>query len=136
MWTSSVQPAVLSSHLASKHLNESGLLALVGAAGVLEPNPDMIGYAIAKNAIHYLILSLAKPSGGLPNGATVIGLLPQTLDTENNRKYMPADQSHTWTPLNDLSNKVFDWSSQTTSRPKSGSLVKIVTNNKKTEYQY
>ena len=36
----------------------------------------MIGYGMAKAAVHQLIKSLADPKGGLPINATVLGILP------------------------------------------------------------
>ena len=41
----------------------------------------------------FLLLSLACPGSGLPSDACTLGLLPVTLDTPMNRKFMPdADQ--------------------------------------------
>ena len=36
----------------------------------------MIGYGLAKGAVHQLIQSLAQPGGGLPDQSTVAGILP------------------------------------------------------------
>lgn len=36
----------------------------------------MIGYGMAKAAVHQLIKSLADRKGGLPEDATVLGILP------------------------------------------------------------
>ena len=49
----------------------------------------MIGYGLAKAAVHQMTSSLAQEGGGLPTGATVHSILPITLDTPMNRKWMP-----------------------------------------------
>jgi NAD(P)-dependent dehydrogenase (short-subunit alcohol dehydrogenase family) len=36
----------------------------------------MIGYGLAKAAVHQLTQSLADPKGGLPAGATALAILP------------------------------------------------------------
>lgn len=49
----------------------------------------MIGYGLAKAAVHHFIKSLANDSSGLPENSTVLAILPITLDTPSNRKWMP-----------------------------------------------
>lgn len=58
----------------------------------------MIGYGIAKSAVHHLTRSLVK-DGGLPEEALAVAILPITLDTPMNRKWMPKADFSTWTPL-------------------------------------
>lgn len=58
----------------------------------------MIGYGVAKSAVHHLTRSLAK-DGGLPEEAVAVAILPITLDTPMNRKWMPKADFSTWTPL-------------------------------------
>ena len=48
----------------------------------------MIGYGLAKAAVHQLTKSLADKNGGLPANAAVQTILPVTLDTPMNRKFM------------------------------------------------
>ena len=36
----------------------------------------MIGYGLAKSAVHHLVQDLAQPNGGLPQDAKVAGILP------------------------------------------------------------
>ena len=48
----------------------------------------MIGYGLSKAAVHQLTASLAQKGGGLPEGAVVQCILPKTLDTPMNRKFM------------------------------------------------
>lgn len=59
----------------------------------------MIGYGMAKAAVHHLTKSLAHKESGLPNDALVVAILPITLDTPMNRKWMPNADFGTWTPL-------------------------------------
>lgn len=59
----------------------------------------MIGYGMAKAAVHQLTKSLAADDGGLPPQSLVASILPVTLDTPMNRKWMPKADTSTWTPL-------------------------------------
>lgn len=54
---------------------------------------------MAKAAVHQLVKSLAAPKSGLPKNATTVAILPVTLDTPMNRKFMPKADFTTWTPL-------------------------------------
>lgn len=51
--------------------------------------PGMIGYGMAKAAVHHLVSSLSCPDSGLPKDSSVVAILPVTLDTPMNRKWMP-----------------------------------------------
>ena len=59
----------------------------------------MIGYGMAKAAVHQLTKSLGGDESGLPAAATALALLPVTLDTPMNRKWMPKADFSTWTSL-------------------------------------
>ncbi|EUB57250.1 Dihydropteridine reductase [Echinococcus granulosus] len=59
----------------------------------------MIGYGLAKAAVHHLASSLAEPESGMPPDSCVITLLFGILDTPANRKWMSKEDSSTWTPL-------------------------------------
>lgn len=59
----------------------------------------MIGYGLAKAAVHQLTKSLAAEKSGLPEDSLVVSILPITLDTPMNRKWMPTADFSTWTPL-------------------------------------
>jgi len=91
-----LEPALVAAHVATKHLSPGGLLALIGSEAALHATPGMLAYGLAKAATHQLVRSVAP----LPEGARCVGLLPRTLDTPNNRKWMAegADTS-SWTPL-------------------------------------
>lgn len=59
----------------------------------------MIGYGMAKAAIHQLTKSLAGENSGLPPNSLVASILPVTLDTPMNRKWMKNADTSSWTPL-------------------------------------
>lgn len=59
----------------------------------------MIGYGMAKAAVHSLTRSLAAEDGGLPTDTLTVAILPVTLDTPMNRKWMPKADHTSWTPL-------------------------------------
>lgn len=59
----------------------------------------MIGYGAAKAAVHHLTRSLACKNSGLPEEAVAFAILPITLDTPMNRKWMPNADFTTWTSL-------------------------------------
>lgn len=92
---------------------------MTGALAALNPTPGMIGYGIAKSAVHHLVYDLAQPNGGLPEGAKVSAILPYvppplflkkliffpsriTIDTPMNRKFMPKADFSTWTAPVDI----------------------------------
>ncbi len=101
MWTQSVCSSLIAASLAAKHLSESGCLTLAGAAPAIEsaPTPGMIGYGLAKAAVHQLAKSLAHEAGGLPQGVLVAAIAPVTLDTPMNRKWMAKADFSAWTSL-------------------------------------
>lgn len=140
-----------------------GLITLPGAKPALEGTPGMIGYGMAKAAVHHLTKSLGASESGLPQGCVALALLPITLDTPMNRKWMPKADTSKWTPLEFISESVtvfifssfiaqfcilhfeniilnnhcrllFKWSLGN-DRPANGSLVSLVTNNNVTQLQ-
>ncbi|XP_069350227.1 dihydropteridine reductase isoform X2 [Eulemur rufifrons] len=132
MWKQSVWTSTISSHLATKHLKEGGLLTLAGAKAALDGTPGMIGYGMAKSAVHQLCQSLAGKNSGLPPGSAAVAVLPVTLDTPMNRKAMPEGDFSSWTPLEFLVETFHDWITGK-NRPSSGSLIQVVTTEGKTE---
>lgn len=133
-WKQSVITSVIASSIAAALLKEGGLLSLTGAAAALQPTPGMIGYGMAKASVHHLTKSLAVPESGLPSDSTVVSILPETLDTPMNRKWMPNADTSTWTPLSFVSDLFIKWTEQN-ERPPSGSLVKLTTRSNVTEVQ-
>jgi len=134
MWKQSVWTSVIAAGLGANHLREGGVLVLTGAQAALTGTPGMIGYGIAKAAVHQLVNSLAHTNGGLPESAFVSAILPVTLDTAMNRKFMPKADFTKWTPLDTVAELLFKWSSDGKERPKNGSLVQLLTNDSKTDY--
>ena len=94
VWTSSISATV-----ASNFLKDGGVFATTGAKVCLQCTPGMIGYGMAKAAVHQLVKSLAEKDSGLPEGSLSCAILPITLDTPMNRKWMPKADFTTWTPL-------------------------------------
>ncbi|XP_002157207.1 dihydropteridine reductase isoform X1 [Hydra vulgaris] len=131
MWKQSVWSSTISASIASLHLKESGLLVLTGAVPALKGTGGMIGYGMAKAAVHQLTKSLAA-DGGLPDKSQVVAILPITLDTPMNRKYMPDADVTSWTPLEFVTDLFIDWLNGVNC-PGSGSLVKLCTIGGKTE---
>jgi len=136
MWKQSVWSSTISAALASKHLKAEGCLVLPGAKPALGGTAGMMGYGMAKAAVHQLTKSLGDPKSGLPEKATTLALLPITLDTPMNRKWMPKADTSTWTSLEFVSDLIFGWATDSTKRPPSGSLVQLVTKGGETESKW
>ena len=89
MWKQSVWSSAISATLSAKHLKDGGLLVLPGAKPCVGGTPGMMGYGMAKAAVHQLVKSCGTEGAGLPAGSVTMGMLPVTLDTPMNRKFMP-----------------------------------------------
>ena len=76
MWKQSVWSASITAHLATQFLNQSGVVTLPGAAAAVNATPGMIGYGMAKAAVHHLTKCLADKSSGLPENSFVVCTLP------------------------------------------------------------
>uniref|UniRef100_A0A8C4Q8P3 Dihydropteridine reductase n=1 Tax=Eptatretus burgeri TaxID=7764 RepID=A0A8C4Q8P3_EPTBU len=127
IWTSTIAASV-----ASRHLKDGGLLQLTGAQAALSGTPGMLGYGLAKAAVHQLTRSLASEKSGLPEGVTVLAVLPVTLDTPTNRKFMPDADFGSWTPLEFVAEILHQWAVGE-GRPTTGSLIQFITTSGKTE---
>lgn len=132
MWKQSVWTSAISSHLATKHLKDGGLLTLAGAKAGLAGTPGMIAYGMAKATVHQLCQSLGGESSGMPAGSAAVAILPVTLDTPANRASMPNADYTSWTPLDFVAETFFDWTTGK-NRPKSGSLIQVITTAGKSE---
>jgi len=132
-WKQSVWTSTIAARLASLHLKPHGLLVLPGANPALEGTPGMIGYGLAKAAVHQLTKSLACPKSGLPDGAGVYAILPITLDTPMNRKWMSKADTTTWTPLEFVAELMINWSLNQERPEQNGSLVKLITKDGQTQ---
>ena len=79
--------------LATKHLSEKGLLALSGAKPCLEGTPGMMGYGMAKAAVHQLTKSLADPAkAGLPPASVALAILPVGEEGEERERDRETDR--------------------------------------------
>ncbi|XP_026320863.1 dihydropteridine reductase [Hyposmocoma kahamanoa] len=132
MWRQSVWSSTIAATLAATYLSPGGLIALTGAKAALEATPGMIGYGLAKAAVHQLTKSLGAKDSGLPENSLAVAIMPVTLDTEMNRKWMPKADFSSWTPLPFVA-QLFDKWIKGSERPASGSLVALVTKNNVTE---
>lgn len=132
MWKQSMWTSTISSHLATKYLKDGGLLTLTGASAALGGTPGMVGYGMAKAAVHQLCRSLAGENSGLPSESSTLAILPITLDTPMNRKSMPNADFSSWTPLEFIAETFYKWTDKAT-RPASGSLIELKTTGNKTE---
>ncbi|KOC62638.1 Dihydropteridine reductase [Habropoda laboriosa] len=132
MYKQSVWSSTIAASIAAHHLKEGGFLSLTGAKAALEGTSGMIGYGMAKAAVHQLTKSLAAKDSGLPENALVTSILPITLDTPMNRKWMPKADTSKWTPLEYVADLFWKWS-QKQERPANGSLLQLITNDNKTE---
>merc|ERR1712032_355731 len=99
MWKQSVHSSLIASQIAVRYLKAGGVLQLTGAAPALAGTPGMIGYGMAKAAVQQLVKSLAAIDSGMPADARTYAILPVTLDTPMNRKWMGTDNLPKWTPL-------------------------------------
>lgn len=133
MYECNVLGAALAASLAPS-LTQTGLLVFTSAKASLSPTPGMLAYGVAKAAINQLATSLASKDSGLPENSTVLTILPETLDTEANRRAMPNADFASWTPLELVSEKLVEWTTKKDHRPPSASLVTIVTRNNSTEF--
>lgn len=132
MWKQSVWSSTISTTVGANYLKSGGLLALTGANPALSGTPGMIGYGMAKAAVHHLTKSLAGKDSGLPVDSVVLSILPVTLDTPMNRKWMPNADFGTWTPLEFVADLFLRWA-KGGNRPDNGSLVKLITKDSNTE---
>ena len=101
-------PSLLAAHLATKHLSPGGLVAFTGAASVYkEPQPDMLGYSLAKSGVHYIATVLAEKAQEF-NGK-VVTILPETIDTATNRSAMPTSDFKTWAKPEQIGELLLGW---------------------------
>ncbi|KAG2235101.1 hypothetical protein INT48_002442 [Thamnidium elegans] len=121
----SVNSSLIAANIASKHLQTGGLLTLTGALAALDATPGMIGYGIAKAAVHHLVKDLAAPSSGLPEGCKVTAVLP---------KFMPDADFDMWTSPAEIATQLEGY--LTGQLPlTSGKLVSAVTNGGVTKFE-
>ncbi|KAJ3303969.1 hypothetical protein HDV03_003207 [Kappamyces sp. JEL0829] len=100
----SVSSSVVAARLASTHLRSGGLLVLTGSAACLHGTPSMIGYGMAKAAVHHLVRSCAGPGSGMPASSSIVGKLlhwaqgTQPVESGKLYKLVTEKSLTTWTP--------------------------------------
>lgn len=135
MWEKNVVGASLAARLLALAGKEGALLVFTGAHAALAPTSGMLGYGMAKAAIHHLVASLSKTkAAGLPAQSTVLAILPTTLDTPANRAVMPGADHSTWTPLEVVADKIVQWLILPESKPRNGSLISVITKEYQTSF--
>ncbi|KAL4095964.1 hypothetical protein PRIC1_009331 [Phytophthora ramorum] len=133
MHSKNLESAFLATYLASHLLVPGGLLVLTGATAALKATPGMVSYGASKAATHHLVASAVSE---LPENSSVLGVLPATIDTPMNRKFMADADFSTWTKAEDIAEKILEWSnSPYTARPPSGHLVTATTENNTTSWK-
>ncbi|TPX45351.1 hypothetical protein SeLEV6574_g03917 [Synchytrium endobioticum] len=133
MYQQSTWTSLITAHLAAKFLKPGGVLVLTGATAASSPTPGMVGYGMAKAAVHHLVKSIGAEGGGLPDKAKAVAILPSTLDTPMNRKFMPNADHSTWIPLQEISDKVVAWA-RGREQITTGSLIRIFAKDNKTTF--
>lgn len=54
-------PSLIAAHIATRNLAQNGMILFTGANAAFEaPQPEMLGYALAKTAVHSLALNLSQ----------------------------------------------------------------------------
>uniref|UniRef100_A0AAV1VMA4 Dihydropteridine reductase n=1 Tax=Peronospora matthiolae TaxID=2874970 RepID=A0AAV1VMA4_9STRA len=125
MTAKNLESAFLATYLASHLLVPGGLLVLTGATAALKATPGMVSYGASKVATHHLVASAVTE---LPENASVLGVLPTTIDTPMNRQFMADADYSSWTKVEDIAQKIYEWSTAShDARPPSGHLVTCVT---------
>ncbi|KAI9331535.1 dihydropteridine reductase-like protein [Zopfochytrium polystomum] len=133
MMSQSLNSSVITARLAALYLKDGGLLALVGASAATDATPGMVGYGLAKAAVHHLVKTAAAPGSGLPADAKAVAVLPITIDTPMNRKFNPDADYSAWTPVDTISQRFLDWA--TGAQPlTSGALYRVVTKGGNTDF--
>jgi len=128
-------------HLSCDHYP---LMVVMGATAALSPTPGMMNYGLAKAATHHLVQTLGSMNGNnLEHRAlrkrgeaaqpphlfphiSVVGILPTTIDTPNNRLAMPNGKFEQWTKPIHIAEEIGTWVESPVLRPHSGSLVKVI----------
>eukprot|EP00924_Labyrinthula_sp_SR-Ha-C_P007512 maker-scaffold_24-snap-gene-5.55-mRNA-1 protein AED:0.03 eAED:0.03 QI:123/0.66/0.5/0.75/1/1/4/0/229 len=103
-WKMNTESAFFAGFLANSFLKKNGLFILTGAKTIFENegNDFISSYGISKSGVHEITKIMEKKKE-----FKTICILPNTLDTERNRKDMKYDKS--WTDLKLLSKQIRNW---------------------------
>ncbi|ORX52061.1 NAD(P)-binding protein [Hesseltinella vesiculosa] len=129
----SVNSSLVAGYLAARHLKAGGLLSLTGALAALGPTPGMMGYGLAKAAVHQYTQSLAQEGSGLPELAKAIALCPVTIDTPMNRQGMPDADFSSWTSPSVIAEQLEGYMTGSI-KVESGKLISVVTKDNVTSF--
>ena len=116
----------------------------MGATPALSATPGMLAYGLSKVGTHHYVQTLGEMTGKAMTTRTkrqkarrlrkdnqyldtlsVIGILPTTIDTPNNRKTMPEANFEDWVKPIDIATELGNWTKTPELRPHSGSLIKV-----------
>lgn len=136
MWSQSVRSSILCSHIATTLGAKDGvLLVLTGAAAAANgPTPGMLAYGTAKAAVHHIARSVAGELEDKKNGSAAVCVLPVTIDTPGNRAAMPNADRGSWTPVEEIAERIFGWAARTEQLPPNGALVEASTTKGRTAW--
>jgi dihydropteridine reductase len=115
-------PTLLTCHLATRFLNENGLIVLTGAAAAFKDvTPGNLAYGLAKTAVHSLALNLSTRES-IPTTSTVSTILPEIIDTPGNREAMPGADFSKWSSPSAIAGLLKMWADGD-NRPQNGSFA-------------
>lgn len=138
MWNQSVRSSIACAHLATalgaNSAKDGTFLVLMGAAVTAGPTSGMLAYGTAKAAVNHVAKSVAEELVAINPLSSAVCVSPITLDTAENRGAMPGADFSNWTPCEELSGKIFNWSSGAEAKPKNGSILKVETKSGKTTW--
>lgn len=124
-----VMPSLMTAHLATKFLEDQGLLVFTGAAGPFQaPTPGILVYSLSKNVVHSLALNMSTRTD-ISSIATVLTILPGTLDTPRNRLDMPDANRSSWVSTEGVATLLKEWA-ENKNRPDNGSYLLLKKNEK------
>lgn len=130
MWKQNVESSVLAALIAYSFQPGKALLILTAASVAIKGTPSMPAYGMSKAAVIHLAKSLIADER---NTTRIVTILPETIDTEANRKAMPNADTSKWTPPKDISNQMIHWFLNEEST-KDSVFVKVVTRNNQTSF--
>lgn len=100
--------------------NGWGHVVVIGSPMGAEPRAGLAAYAVSKAALHALVRSAADELAG--TGITVNAILPNTIDTEANRKAMPDADTKRWVKPERIASLML-WMASEEGRDMTGALV-------------
>lgn len=132
MYRTSVESSLVTSKLASEFLisNNHGLLVFIGNVAALSNTKanTLLGFGCAKASVHQMVRLLSHSVGDdLPEGSSVIGIVPEVLDTPLHRSMNDGDACENWTPCDVIATKLLQWADDINIRPPNGSLISVAT---------